>query len=71
MKQTHGFKLVESLSPITKKLDKLNESTQKIEDVIKEKNTAQPAIGNTECILPIANEQVHPGLIYDTSLENT
>ena len=38
LKQTHDVKLAESLSPITKKLDTINESTQKISDVIKESN---------------------------------
>ncbi len=35
LKQTHDVKLAESLSPITKKLDIINESTQKISNVIK------------------------------------
>ena len=39
LKQTHNVKLAESLSPITKKLDTFNESTQKISDVIKESNS--------------------------------
>ena len=39
LKQTHDVKLAESLSPITKKLDTINESTQKINDVIKESNS--------------------------------
>ena len=39
LKQTHDIKLAESLSPITKKLDTINESTQKISDVIKESNS--------------------------------
>ena len=33
------MKLAESLSPITKKLEKLNESTQKVGDVLKEPNS--------------------------------
>ena len=36
LKQTHDIKLAESLSPITKKLDTSNESTQKVGDIIKE-----------------------------------
>ena len=36
LKQTHDIKLAESLSPITKKLDTINESTQKVGDIIKE-----------------------------------
>ena len=39
LKQTHDVQLAESLSPITKKLDTINESTQKISDVIKESNS--------------------------------
>ena len=39
LKQTHDVKLAESLSPITKKLDTINESTQKISHVIKEYNS--------------------------------
>ena len=31
LKQTHDVKLAESLSPITKKLSELNESTQNLE----------------------------------------
>ena len=36
LKQTHDIKLAESLRPITKKLDKINESTKNIGKVIKE-----------------------------------
>ena len=36
LKQTYNVKLAESLSPITKKLDEVKESTQKLGDVIKE-----------------------------------
>ena len=36
LKQTHDVKLTESLSPINKKLDKINETTKKLGDVIKE-----------------------------------
>ena len=39
LKQTHDIKLAESLSPITKKLDEVNKSTQKISDVIKESSS--------------------------------
>ena len=39
MKQTHDKKIAESLSPIRKKLDTINESTKKISDVIKESNS--------------------------------
>ena len=39
LKQTHDIKLAESLSPITKKLVIINESTQEIGAVIKETNS--------------------------------
>ena len=39
LEKTHDIKLAESLLPITKKLDNINKSTQKISDVIKETNS--------------------------------
>ena len=36
LKQTHDVKLAESLSPITKKLDEVNKSTQEVGDKVKE-----------------------------------
>ena len=39
LKQTHDVKLAENLSPITKKLDTINESTMEIGEVIKETNS--------------------------------
>ena len=39
LKQTHDVKLAESLSPITKKLDEVNKSTQEVGDIIKESNS--------------------------------
>ena len=39
LKKTHDVKLAESLSPITKKLDTINESNKKISEVIKESNS--------------------------------
>ena len=39
LKQTLNMKLAESLSPITKKLDKINNSTKEIGEVIKESNS--------------------------------
>ena len=52
LKQTHDVKLAESLSPITKKLDTINESTQKIGELVRKSNvedgnTQTPAIENT------------------------
>ena len=37
LKQTHDIKLAESLSPITSKLDDVNESTPKLGENVKEK----------------------------------
>ena len=39
LKQTHGVKLAESLSPITERLDTINENTKKLGDVIKKSNS--------------------------------
>ena len=39
LKKTHDVKLAESLSPITKKLDNINKSTQEVGDIIKESNS--------------------------------
>ena len=36
LKQTHGIKIAESLSPIAKKLDEVNVSTKKLSEVVKE-----------------------------------
>ena len=70
LKQTHDIKLAESLSPITKRLDEVNESTQKLGEVIKESQpeTPQLAIENTHPPQPIENNE---GVIYDVELENT
>ena len=68
LKQTHDVKLAESLSPITKKLDEVKESTEKLGDVMKENNTPQLAIENTSARQPIENNE---GGIYDVELENT
>ena len=37
LKQTHDVKLAESLSPITKKLDEVKESTHEVGEIIKKK----------------------------------
>ena len=58
LKQTHDVKLAESLSRITKKLDEVNESNQKLGEIVKESNTPQLAIENTHSALPIENEQI-------------
>ena len=71
LKQTHVIKIAESLSPITKKLSEVKESTQKLREIVKESNTPRLVIRNTHNALPIKNEQIHPCVIYDTFLENT
>ena len=79
LKQSHDKKLAESLSPITKRLDDVEESTEKLGDGIKESQpkTPQLAIENTpqpETLqLPIENNQddTQPSVLYDASLENT
>ena len=40
LKQTHDIKLAENLSPITKKLNEVEESTEIVGDIIKESNSA-------------------------------
>ena len=71
LKQTHDLKLAESLSPVTKKTSEVKERNQKVGEVVKESNTPQLAIENTHSALTIENEQIHSGVIYDTSSENT
>ena len=71
LKRTLDIKLAESLSPITKKLSEVKESTQKLGEIVKESNTPQLATENTQNELPIENEKIRPGVICDTRLENT
>ena len=71
LKQTHDIKLAENFSPITKKVEEVKESTQKLRKKIEkaqpEKNIPQPAIENTSPPQPTENNE---GVIYDTELEN-
>ena len=87
IEKTHDKKLAESLSPLTKRLDLIeNNRGEKIGDIIKksesetlaiENTQAQaetPAIENTQAQAEtpaIENTQVQPGVLYDVSLENT
>ena len=75
LKQTHVIKLAETLSPITKKLDEVKVTTQKIGDVIKKSQTETPqlTIENTPNHQPIENNQdeTQPGVLYDVELEDT
>ena len=72
LKQTLDIKLAESLSPITKKLDEVKETTQKLGEVIEksqpENIIPQTAIENTPSPHPIENNE---SVIYDIELENT
>ena len=70
LNQTHNLNLAESLSPITERLDKVKESTEKLGDVIKESQpkTPQLAIENNPIHQPIEDNE---GRIYDVQLENT
>ena len=45
LKQTHDFNLAESLSPITKKIDTIIESTENLSEVIKESNSEDNNLG--------------------------
>ena len=71
LKQTHDRKLAESLSAITKKIDEVKRTTQKLGAVVKENNTPQLVIENTHNALPVEKEQIQPRVFYDKSLENT
>ena len=42
-----------------------------LREIVKGSNARQLAIENTHNALPIGNEQIRPGVIYDTSLGNT
>ena len=78
-KQTHDNKLAESLSPVTEKLDEVNESTQEVGDIIKNNNTFQLTIENTPIThqpkenTPTTHQPLenNKGMIYDVELENT
>ena len=56
LKQTHDIKLAESLSPITKKLDKVNKSTKKLGTVIKESISENE---NNQEIVPVEIESAN------------
>ena len=72
LKQTHDIKLAESLSPFTKKLDEVKETTQELGDVIKVSNTPQPAIEITpQPAIENTPTENNEGTIYDVEIENT
>ena len=65
--QNHDLKLTETLSTITAKLDEIDNSTEKPGDKNIKSNSE-----NEKLQLAIQNTQnySHPGVLYDTSLEN-
>ena len=66
------YKLGESLSPVTKKLDEVRETTQKLRELIEKtqpkNNIAQLTIEHAPHHQPIENNE---GVMFDTELENT
>ena len=68
MKQTHNIKLAEKLSPISKKLEKINKTTkdssEREKKSISEDQTPQLVLENT-------GNNIEPGLMHDISLEKT
>ena len=70
LKRAHDIKLSESLTPLTKNLDKVKETTERIGDVIKDSQQEAPqlAIENTPNHQPKENSE---GVIYDVELEYT
>ena len=75
IRQTHDKKLAESLSPITTRLDLVeNNKGEKIGELIKKSEQETPAIENTQTqpeTPAIENTQTKPGVLYEVSLENT
>ena len=69
LKQTYDIKLAEFLNPITKRIDEVKETTEKVGDVFKEvqPKTPQLAFENTPAPQPIENNE---GRIYEVELEN-
>ena len=74
-KQTHDIKLAESLSPITERLDLVeNIKGEKIGEIIKKSQQETPATEKTQTqseTPAIEKTQTQPGVLYEVSLENT
>ena len=75
LEKTHDKKIAESLSPLTKRLDLIeNNKGEKIVDLIKKSESELPAIENTQAQAEtpaIENTPMQPGVLYEVSLENT
>ena len=77
LEKTHDKKSAESLSPLRKRLDLIeNNKGEKIGDIIKksESESETLAIENTQTqpeTPALENTQTQPGVLYDVSLENT
>ena len=56
---------------MNEKLSEVNESNQNFGDIVKKSNIPRRVIENTHNVLPKESEQIHPSVIYVTSLENT
>ena len=64
LKQTHDVKLAEPLSPITRKVDTINESTKQLGEIVKNSdledgNTQTPAIKNTSISRSLLDTSTH------------
>ena len=72
LKQTHDKKLAENLSPITKKLEEINQSFEKLGELNEkpqpQNNIPHPSIEHTQPHQPIKNNE---GVMFDTELEKT
>ena len=63
--------MAETLPPITEKISEVKEDTRKLGKIVKESNTPRLVIKNIHKAIPVENEQIHPGVTYETSIENT
>ena len=53
LNETHDMKLAEALAPITKKLEEVNQSTEKLSDLIKKSNSENE---NNQEVVPVEIE---------------
>ena len=73
MNQTHDINVAESLSPITKRLNKVNESTQKLGDVIRDSNSEklEKALTNSSKFSISMRQMIGSLLNSENSLKTT